>query len=84
MLHARERHLSEHFKSHVGEDQEPEGAGREAGSRRRLGQETRRGTGRDYPVNAMSGGASWVDYILTAAALAAAIYALRLYKNIER
>jgi hypothetical protein len=49
-----------------------------------LGQETPRGTGPDYPVNAMSGGASWIDYILTAAALAAAIYALRLYKNIER
>jgi hypothetical protein len=40
-------------------------------------------------VNAMIGlvyemvGLSWVDYILIAAALAAAIYALRLYKNIE-
>jgi hypothetical protein len=31
----------------------------------------------------ISGGATWVDYILTAAALAAAIYALWLYKNIE-
>jgi hypothetical protein len=28
-------------------------------------------------------GLSWVDYILMAAALAAAIYALRLWKNIE-
>jgi hypothetical protein len=49
-----------------------------------LGQETPRGTGRDYPINAMSGGATWIDYILTAAALAAAVYALRLYKDIER
>jgi hypothetical protein len=40
------------------------------------------GTGRDYLVNAMSGGATWIDYILTVAALAAAIYALRLYKNV--
>jgi len=67
----------------LGQGQEPESASREAGSRRRLGQETPRGPGRDYPVNAMSGGATWIDYILTAAALAAAIYALRLYKNIE-
>jgi hypothetical protein len=29
-------------------------------------------------------GMSWVDYILIAAALLAAIYALRLYKNIEQ
>jgi hypothetical protein len=43
------------------------------------------GTGRVYPVNAViNGGASWIDYILTAAALAAAIYALWVYKNIER
>jgi hypothetical protein len=28
-------------------------------------------------------GLSWVDYILIAAALAMAVYALRLYKNIE-
>ena len=32
----------------------------------------------------INGGATWIDYILTAAALAAAIYALSLYKNIER
>jgi hypothetical protein len=50
-----------------------------------LGQETPRGTGREYPVNAMiNGGATWIDYILTAAALAAAVYALWVYKNIER
>jgi hypothetical protein len=29
-------------------------------------------------------GLSWVAYILIAAAVVAAIYALRLYKNIER
>jgi hypothetical protein len=32
----------------------------------------------------INGGASWIDYILTAAALAAAVYALWLYKSIER
>jgi hypothetical protein len=32
----------------------------------------------------INGGASWVDYILTAAALAAAVYAAWVYKNIER
>jgi hypothetical protein len=43
------------------------------------------GPDRDFSVNAMiNGGASWIDYILTAAALAAAVYALWLYKNIER
>jgi len=46
---------------------------------------TPRGTGREYPVNAMiNGGATWIDYILTAVALAAAVYALWVYKNIER
>jgi len=49
-----------------------------------LGQQTPHGTGRDYPVNAMSGGVSWIDYILTAAALVPAFYALWVYKNIER
>lgn len=45
--------------------------------------------GRDYLDNVMSGllyqmvGLSWVDYLLIAAALAAAIYALQLWKNIE-
>ena len=29
-------------------------------------------------------GLSWADYVLMAAAAVAAIYALRLYKNIER
>jgi hypothetical protein len=33
-------------------------------------------------VNAMIG-LSWVDYILIAAAFLAALYALRLFKNIE-
>jgi hypothetical protein len=32
----------------------------------------------------INGGATWIDYILTAAALAAAVYALWAYKNIER
>jgi hypothetical protein len=39
-------------------------------------------TGRDYLVNTMIG-LSWVDYVLIAAALLAALYALRLFKNIE-
>jgi uncharacterized membrane protein YqaE (UPF0057 family) len=31
----------------------------------------------------INGGATWFDYILTALALAAAIYALWVYKNME-
>jgi hypothetical protein len=41
-----------------------------------------RSNGRNYPVNAMNG-LSWIDYALIAAALLAALYALRLFKNIE-
>ena len=49
------------------------------------GKKRPRGTGREYPINEMiTGGATWIEYILTAAALVAAFYALWVYKNIER